>query len=294
LATRCDPPGADEDGEKDGVERLIQDVADLPLKARVRLLDALKPGAVVQHEDGVSFAVESLAELKRARKRSDANRDVEAWVASFHAGDVLYDVGANTGALALRTASAHGGRVPVYAFEPASDTYAALVRNIALNGAGEAITPLHVALLDVTGLQPLHRASVGAGTALHAVGEPLDYQRQAFTPVAVEPVLAFRLDDLVPMLGLPRPTRMKLDVDGFEHKVLDGAAGVLADTRCDVYLELVETVDGDPHVAAVMASLQALEYELARRIEHRPPGMYPRVLDALFVHRGRAAGRESR
>lgn len=275
------------------MERLIADATALPLKARLRLLDALRAGAVLQHEDGLSFTVESLAEFKRARKRSDANRDVEAWVASFRAGDVLYDVGANTGALALRTASIHGGRVPVYAFEPASDTYAALVKNIEINRAGAVVTPLHVALLDLTGLQPLHRASAGAGTALHAVGEAIDYRRQPFTPVAVEPILAFRLDDLGPMLGLPAPTRLKIDVDGFEHKVLAGAAGTLAETRCDVYLELVETVDGDPHVAAVTASLHALEYELARRVEHRPPGIYPRVFDALFVHRGRA-GRDAR
>jgi FkbM family methyltransferase len=289
LATRCDPAEAGEDRGKDAVARLTEDTAALPLKARLRLLDALRTGAVLQQEDGLSFAVQSLAELKRARKRSDANRDVEAWVASFRAGDVLYDVGANTGALALRTASTHGGRVPVYAFEPASDTYAALVKNLEINGAGTVVTPLHVALLDVTGLQPLHRASAGSGTALHAVGEAVDYRRQPFMPVAVEPILAFRLDDLVPMLGLPAPTRLKIDVDGFEHKVLDGAAGVLAETRCDLYLELVETIDGDPHVAAVMASLHALGYELARRIEHRPPGIFPRVFDALFVHREPAA-----
>jgi len=271
------------------VERLIAEAAGLPLKSRVRLLDALKTGAVLRHDDGVSFAVESLAEFKRARKRSDANRDVESWVASFHDGDVLYDVGANTGALALRTAAVHAGRVPVYALEPASDTYAALVRNVELNGAGAVVTPLHVALLDVTGLQLLHRASAGAGSALHAVGEALDYRRQPFTPVATEPVLTFRLDDLVRLLGLPRPTHIKVDVDGFEHKVLEGAAGVLAETRCDVYIELVETVDGDPHVPAVVASLHELGYELARRIEHRPSGTFPRVLDALFVHRERVA-----
>src|SRR6185503_8506931 len=125
-------------------ERLIEVAAGLPLKSRLRLLDALKAGAVVQHDDGVSFAVGSLAEFKRARKRSEANREVEAWVASFGPGDVLYDVGANTGALAIRTAAVHAWRVPVYAFEPASDTYAALVRNIDLNGAGAAVTPLHV------------------------------------------------------------------------------------------------------------------------------------------------------
>jgi FkbM family methyltransferase len=294
LATRCDPVDPGEDGDKEPVERLIEAAARLPLKARMRMLDALRAGAVVRHDDGVSFGVESLAEFKRARKRSGANRDVEAWVGSFHSGDVLYDVGANTGALALRTASAHGGRVRVFAFEPASDTYAALVRNIELNGASAVVTPLHVGLLDVTALQPLHRASTGAGTALHAVGEALDYRRQPFTPVAVESILAFRLDDLVPLLGLPAPTRLKIDVDGFENKVLDGAARVLATARCDVYLELVETVAGDPHVAQVMARLRGLGYELAQLVEHRAAGVYPRIVDALFVHGARAGARGDR
>jgi FkbM family methyltransferase len=278
----------------DPVERLIADAGALPLKARLRLLDALKADAVVRHDDGLSFGVTSLAEFKRARKRSDANRDVENWVASFAAGDVLYDIGANTGALALRTARTHAGRVPVYACEPASDTYAALVHNVALNGAGGIVTPLHVALLDVTGLQPLHRASAGAGSALHAVGEALDYKREPFAPVAVEPVLTFRLDDLVALLRLPPPTRLKIDVDGFENKVLDGAAGVLASARCDVYLELVETVQDDPHVARLTDRLRGLGYEQAHLVEHRHAGVYPRVADALFAHPGRAAARSDR
>jgi hypothetical protein len=101
-------------------------------------------------------------------------------------------------------------------------------------------------------------------------------------------VLAFRLDDLVRVLGLPLPTRLKLDVDGFEHKVLAGASGVLTTARCEVYTELVEAVPEDPHPREVGRFLDGLGYSPARVVEHRPPGVYPRIVDALFVHRSRS------
>src|SRR6185436_12967652 len=97
-----------------------------------------------------------------------------------------------------------------------------------------------------------------------------------------EKVLAFRLDDLVRVLDLPSPTRLKLDVDGFEHKVLAGATEVLT-AGCEIYLELVEATRDDPHPQAVHAFLQEYGYAPARVMEHRPPDVYPRIVDVLFV-----------
>jgi hypothetical protein len=78
---------------------------------------------------------------------------------------------------------------------------------------------------------------------------------------------------------------MKLDVDGFEDRVLAGASDVLASSRCDVYMELVETEPDDPHPAALKGLLDAYGYDVAQLIEHRPAGMYPRIMDVLFVRR---------
>ena len=124
---------------------------------------------------------------------------------------------------------------------------------------------------------------------MHAVGEALDYARRPFTPAAVEHVLTFRLDDLVRVLALPLPTRLKLDVDGTERKVLAGAIDVLSSARCDVYTELVEAEPGDPYPTEVISFLCGLGYELAELVEHCPPKTYPRIVDALFVSRSRVA-----
>jgi FkbM family methyltransferase len=267
------------------VDRLVREAARLPMKLRLRVLDALKALTTFERDDGLRFGLESLSEYKRAKRPRTSNEPLVRWIESFRPGDVFYDVGANTGGLALVAARAHLGTVPVVAFEPACDSFAALVRNIRENGMGSTITPLQVALFDETGVRPFHRATLGAGSALHAVGEAVDYARRPFAPVAVEQVAAFRLDDLVRVLRLPSPTRLKLDVDGFENRVIGGAAEVLRSSGCDVYMELVAASPDDPHPAEVTRLLEAHGYVLAESVDHRPQGTYPRVMDALFVHR---------
>ncbi|OFW16480.1 MAG: hypothetical protein A3H29_04030 [Acidobacteria bacterium RIFCSPLOWO2_02_FULL_67_21] len=83
--------------------------------------------------------------------------------------------------------------------------------------------------------------------------------------------------------GLPRPTRIKLDVDGFENKVMAGAVQVLSGGPCEIYTELVETDAADAHARDATAFLQKLGYRLVQVTEHRAPGTFPRVFDGLFV-----------
>jgi FkbM family methyltransferase len=180
--------------------------------------------------------------------------------------------------------------VPVFAFEPAADTFEALTRNVLANDLGRVITPLQVALYDETAVRPLFRSSMGAGSALHALDEAVDYARRPFAPAAVERVMALRLDDLVRWFGVPLPTRIKIDVDGVEARVLAGAAAVLGPAACDIYIELVEAAPGDRRPAEVSGLLDTLGYTCRRIVEHRVPGSYPRVFDALFVPRSKAQG----
>jgi len=264
---------------------LIDEAATLPIRFRLRLLEELQATAGFEDQDGLRFNLGSISEYKRARRRRVQQAPLVTWLASFGPSDVFLDIGANIGGLSLVAARLHGGRVPVIAVEPAFDSFAALVRNILANDLGNVVTPLQVALFDETGVRPFHRSRLGAGSASHTVGEPLDYARRPFTPAAVEHVLTFRLDDLVRVTGLARPTRIKLDVDGVEDKVLAGAAEVLSSSPCEVYTELIEADAADPRVGAVTAFMQRLDYEVAEVVEHRPPGAFPRVADVLFVRR---------
>lgn len=267
------------------VQRLLSRAAVLPIQFRLRLLEELKETTAFEDPDGLRFDLASLSEYKRAKRRRVQEGPLVRWLASFGPSDVFFDVGANIGGLSLTAARLHGGRVPVVAFEPAFDTFAALVRNVLANGLAGVVTPLHVALYDETGVRPFYRSRLGAGSASHAVGEAVDYARRPFEPAATEHVLTFRLDDLVRLMGLPRPTRIKLDVDGVEDKVLAGAVEMLSSPACEVYTELIDADADADRVRTVSAFMRRLGYEVAGVVEHRPPGTFPRVADVLFTRR---------
>lgn len=263
-------------------EQLLEEAERLPLKHRVRLLDALVSNDIAVRDDGVKFSLRSVTEFKRFSKSKPADEPMAEWIRSFHLTDVFFDIGANTGALSLLAGTVHHGRVPVFAFEPAFDNFESLVRNVLANGLESVITPLQVALFDETALQPFYFYRRGAGSALHAVGQPLDFLRRPFEAVAQQQVMAFRLDDLVQSFHLPRPTRIKLDVDGFEDKVLAGAERLLTSGPVEIVVELVQRDPDDRHAEGVVSFLTGLGYERISVVERRPPGTYPRAMDALF------------
>ncbi len=141
------------------------------------------------------------------------------------AGEVLYDIGANVGAYSLVAAKKPGGAARVFAFEPSYATLASLCANIVLNEAASHITPLPVAVSNRNALDIFKLLDVEPGAARHSLGpEPSDEG----PTVWAQPVLTYRLDDLIEHFGLPSPNHVKLDVDGGELDVLEGAAATLA------------------------------------------------------------------
>ena len=149
------------------------------------------------------------------------------WIGGFAAGEVLVDVGANVGMYTVLAAKTR--RTRVYAFEPEAQNFALLNRNIQLNGLGDRVIAYCAALSDVTGPSVLHLSSLDIGGSCHSVGEKLDYKHEPMTPAFSQGCVAYRLDELVEQGVVPGPTHIKVDVDGFEPKVIAGARKTLED-----------------------------------------------------------------
>jgi len=147
------------------------------------------------------------------------------WIAQFRAGEVLVDVGANVGMYTVWAAKTRGVRV--FAFEPESQNYGLLNRNLMLNGLGESVKAYCLALSDAAGLSELHLASTDPGTSCHQLGEKVDHHHRPAKPRFSQGCVSARLDDLVRDGVVPPPQHIKIDVDGFEPKVIAGAAQVL-------------------------------------------------------------------
>ena len=147
------------------------------------------------------------------------------WIAGFVADEVLVDVGANVGMYTVWAAITRGVRV--FAFEPEAQNYGLLNRNLVLNGLGERVKAYCLALSDTAGFSELHLASLDPGTSCHQLGEKVDFNHRPAQPKFSQGCLSARLDDLVRDGVVPAPHHIKIDVDGFEPKVIAGAAQVL-------------------------------------------------------------------
>jgi FkbM family methyltransferase len=149
-------------------------------------------------------------------------RDLAALLKARLAPDaVVADVGANIGVVAALLS----GLCPtghVYAFEPVAENYAHLAANVAVNGL-ENVTAQQVALFDVDGEIEVEYDAVYPGGS--HVGE------------GGTAVPALRFDTWAHRQGLDRLDLVKVDVEGAELAVLDGAAETLRRFRPIVVIE---------------------------------------------------------
>ena len=136
----------------------------------------------------------------------------------------LVDVGANTGAFsfAMRLMLPE---CQIYAFEPLPDCFKALERNLGSLGRFKGFCS---AIGERSGEVSFYRSQQSASSSLLPMG---DLHRQAFPWTAelsrVNVPLA-KLDDFLPQMQLLKPMLLKIDVQGYEDKVLQGADGVLS------------------------------------------------------------------
>jgi FkbM family methyltransferase len=214
---------------------------------------------------GVTSRAEIMSRLRPVAKEPWTVRWLEQ---TGRPGDVFYDIGANVGSYSLIAAAL---RLRVVAFEPGYASYAALCDNIVLNRRESTITPLPAVLAERTGLATLGYSDVVAGAAEHT----LDPAGEA---AYRQPVLAYRLDDLVDQFGLPPPALLKVDVDGAEASVLAGGVRTLAEEGLRSVLVEIDRRRGDD----VVRALSAAGFAVAERIEERDGEPLNRIWYGIF------------
>jgi hypothetical protein len=94
---------------------------------------------------------------------------------------------------------------------------------------------------------------------------------------AWQPVLAFRLDDLVREFELRPPTHLKLDVDGAELAMLQGAAVTLRSTS--LRSVLVEVTESQADAEPILALLTGAGFEVTSRHFHERSGVTNVILE---------------
>jgi FkbM family methyltransferase len=133
----------------------------------------------------------------------------------LRAEDKFADVGSNLGSFTLLAAGVAGSRVQ--AFEPNPETFAALARNIRLNGLDQRVKLVNAAVGRAVGSIQM---SAGLGTENHVASST---ESIGSIPVKVTTLDTELADDPADFL--------KIDVEGFETEVFAGAVRTLQNQK---------------------------------------------------------------
>jgi FkbM family methyltransferase len=187
--------------------------------------------------------------------------------------DVFWDVGANVGYFTLVAATALAHRGQIVAFEPGKNAYQRLTANVSLNPYRN-IQTLPVAVSDREGEAVLHVAGdiADSSASLYPSGQ---------TQVRPEVCRTVSLDHFRREEGVRPPDLIKLDVEGAEMAVLQGARGLIAESPPLLLVEMEEK-----NLRAAGASREAIRQFLSPygyRAAHLKKGRWYATADLAGV-----------
>jgi FkbM family methyltransferase len=192
-------------------------------------------------------------------------------------GDTAIDVGANAGLYSVLLSRACGPTGRVWSFEPAPETYWRLRENLALNRCENVVT-VEAAVSNAPGTAKLHLFdsqfaewnSLGVRVARDSNGKQV-------SPARSIGVQAEALDIFCANEGIEHIHFLKIDVEGFELLVFEGAKRLLIERRIDyvcfeIGKELLEAAGSS--IQEVIGALAASGYLTYRfnSITHRFEG----------------------
>jgi FkbM family methyltransferase len=156
-----------------------------------------------------------------------------SWIKSMQSDDVVLDVGANVGMYTVPIAKKVR---TVYACELDPLNIAILKENLFLNSVTQNVVVLPFACGDSAKIVEVKFRDLAYGDALQLIegGDPQNTRFGDRTHSAK--VIQFALDDIFAKLDLPRPNKIKIDVDGNELTVLQGMKDLIHSAN-EVYFE---------------------------------------------------------
>lgn len=197
-----------------------------------RLRKLLAPWLVARLDTGPWIRVTGVSMFEWKVLAGEASGE-QATLAQFRRlvrpGDVVLDVGANIGSYALTAASIAGDAGRVIAFEPDPAVAERIRQNAALNGMTN-VTVVASAVGAVSGTLQLHLGDWDSeGSSV--------YLREAGTPGSVA-VPITSLDEYLRDAGIDRVAVVKIDAEGAELDILNGAPHLLS--RVDAPAIIIE------------------------------------------------------
>jgi FkbM family methyltransferase len=187
----------------------------------------------------------------------------EAVVSRATGDEVVWDVGAHIGTFALR--AAQDARIrSVCAFEPDPLTLNVLSRNLALSRSRATV---HAVALSDCNERRTFVHGPATNTGMSTLGPTGSTGMTDHVPLATFEVSCRTADDVIANAEAPTPSLMKIDVEGWEYHVLNGAQQLLrSPTLKAIAFEAASDIQCDIEDARLKDLLSRNSY----RVEHIP------------------------
>ena len=219
------------------------------LARTIELLDDAGRMTVRTRRGPIKFTTRRSVGAYKMAKAWDDEPETLKWVDEhIKPGDVVWDIGAAIGVIAMYVAL--DPTVRVVAFEPKAASYALLVDHLSMNGLGERVAAYCLALSNERKLTSFRVDTSQAGGASNGLDVTPDQFGRGRTAL-IQSALTISTDEFQVVFGAPPPDHLKLDVDGIEGVILRGAEKTLPRVRS----VLVE-VEGD-NLAKVEERIEA-------------------------------------
>ena len=149
------------------------------------------------------------------------------WIDSFKEREdkiIFWDIGANIGIYSIY-ASLKYSNIEVVSFEPSTSNLRILTRNISINKLEEKIKINQFPLSNIENKYKIFKEEKFIeGVALHTWGENYNFEGKSFDPANSYKIYGTTINYLIDNNILNVPNYIKIDVDGIEHLILQGAS----------------------------------------------------------------------
>jgi FkbM family methyltransferase len=172
------------------------------------------------NNQNIKINISTSIELWRARTYLTKEPETINWIDGFKKKEVFFDVGANIG---LYSIYASKKKCKVYSFEPSSNNFSSLVKNILLNDL--TIHPFGFAISNTERITSINLVSTIEGDSQHDLSKKNNFYSRNF--IFQQGIFETTLDNLIYKYKLSMPNHIKIDVDGNERKILLGAKKLL-------------------------------------------------------------------
>ena len=203
-----------------------------------------------------------------------------AWLKEYHFNTIL-DVGANTGQFAKKIRNLFPTST-IISFEPILEVYSKLVENFKGDSNFQSF---NFALGDSEGKTTFNLNEFSDSSSMLKLSEHkqhFDFARQE-TEISIN---IKRLDEVLNVENLQKPYLVKLDVQGFEDKVIDGGKKIIEEAAMIITeVSFYDLYEGQPKFNTIYEKILALGFEYVGNYEQLNSPVNNKVLqaDAIFI-----------